>query len=879
MPPFRRLLRWALLAFVAVSVIGVLAVGTLYFVVSAKLPDVESLRRVELQEPLYVYARDGQLMALYGETRRYPVDIAKVPEHVKQAFIAIEDNRFYHHHGVDYKGVSRAIWLLATTSDKRVPGGSTITQQVAKQFFLSSEYSYSRKLAEMLLALKIERELTKDEIFELYLNKSFFGNRSYGIGAAAEFYYGKTLDQLSLDEIASLAATPKFPSSGNPISNPERSRIRRDYVVQRMRELHFISKAEETAAQSAPMHAKPHEIPIQVRAPYVTEMVRREMIARFGGDVLTKGYHVTTTIDPVMQAAAQQSVQDGLETYNHRHGWRQVEKHYDLANDEDAATVAARLHGTPTQGGLMPAIVLRSDGGNADVVLRDGSTITLDAGDSSWTGKSPSALVVRGDVVRVRWMNPPAPPAASDDAGDMAQADKDGDGKNGESKTDDDKQVAAPNTPPAKPEYRLEQLPRAQSALVSLDPGNGALRALIGGFSFAGNKFNRATQARRQPGSSFKPFLYAAAMERGFNPASIVLDAPVVFKDRRGHTWRPQNDSGNFAGPMRLREALVQSRNLVSVRLLDAIGIAYARKYISHFGIDESLLPPNLSMALGSASLPPLMIARGYAAFPNGGFRITPFFIDEVRDRDGKLIFKEHPPTACRSCGVNGSRGETMQVSNVVAGFDLGPGGQSTTQAKPPKPEDKPSTPGGKAADASTTQADGQTADQPDKTVLAPRAIDARVAYQLVSMMRDVVQRGTGTKAKVLGREDTAGKTGSTNDYRDAWFSGYAGNLVTTVWVGRDDYKSLGRGEYGGRAALPIWIDYMRVALKDRPIASNDPPDGMVQVSVSANGQLLPTGSGGITEWVKTEDLERMQSYVNTIDEDDAADEAAFDIF
>ncbi len=879
MPPFRRLLRWALLAFVAVSVIGVLAVGTLYFVVSAKLPDVESLRHVELQEPMYVYARDGRLMALYGETRRYPVDIANVPEHVKQAFIAIEDNRFYQHHGVDYKGVSRAIWLLATTNDKRVPGGSTITQQVAKQFFLSSEYSYSRKLAEMLLALKIERELTKDEIFELYLNKSFFGNRSYGIGAAAEFYYGKTMDQLSLDEIASLAATPKFPSSGNPISNPERSRIRRDYVVQRMRELHFITKAEETAARAAPMHARPHEVQTEVSAPYVAEMVRREMIARYGGDVLTKGYHVTTTIDPVMQAAAQQAVQDGLETYNHRHGWRQVEKHYDLAGDEDAATVAARLHGTPTQGGLVPAIVLRSGGGTADVVMRNASTITLDAGDSSWTGKSPSALVVRGDVVRVRWMNPPTPPKVPAAAKASTNAGENGANPAGKIKDDADQQVAKSNGPPAKPEYRLEQLPRAQSALVSLDPGNGALRALIGGFSYAGNKFNRATQARRQPGSSFKPFLYAAAMERGFNPASIVLDAPVVFKDRRGHTWRPQNDSGNFAGPMRLREALVQSRNLVSVRLLDAIGIDYARKYISHFGIDESLLPPNLSMALGSASLHPMMIARGYSAFPNGGFRITPFFIDEVRDRDGKVIFKAHPPTACRSCGVKGGSGKIVQASNVVAGFDLGPGGQSAAQAKPRKPEDKASTPADKPGVADAASAAAQASAEPDKTVLAPRAIDARVAYQLVSMMRDVVQRGTGTKAKVLGREDTAGKTGSTNDYRDAWFSGYAGDVVTTVWVGRDDFKSLGRGEYGGRAALPIWIDYMRVALKDQPVVSNDPPDGMVEVSVSANGQLLPSGSGGISEWVKTEDLERMQSYVNTTNEDDAADEAAFDIF
>ena len=853
MPPFRRLLRWALLAFAGLAILGALALGILFYVVSSKLPDVQSLRNVELQEPLYVQARDGRLMAVFGEARRYPVDIKQVPERVKQAFIAIEDNRFYQHHGVDYKGVARAIWLLATTDDKRVPGGSTITQQVAKQFYLSSEYSYTRKFVEMLLAMKMERELGKDEIFELYLNKSFFGNRSYGIGAAAEFYYGKTLAQLDLDEIATLASIPKFPSSGNPVSNPERAHVRRDYVLQRMRELGFISRGEEIAAQGAPMHASPHEIPIQVDAPYVAEMVRREMIARFGGDVLTKGYRVTTSIDPVLQAAAAKAVRDGLETYDHRHGWRKVEQHFDLAADEDLATTAARLRPVITQGRLQPAIVLRSGNGTADVVLEDRSVVTLDAASSRWTGRSPSALVQRGDLVRVRRIDDVPTANGKDDSGSKADAD---------AKADVDVKADA------ELQYRLDQLPQAQAALVSLNPENGALRALVGGFSFAGNKFNRATQARRQPGSSFKPFLYAAAFERGFNPASIVLDAPVVFKDRRGHTWRPQNDSGDFAGPMRLREALVQSRNLVSVRLLDAIGVDYARRYISHFGLDEALLPPNLSMSLGTASLPPLMIARGYAVFPNGGFRITPWFIDEVRDRDGTLVFKEKPPTACPACGVHGPGDTTVKAANVVAGFDFGPGNAPVAAAKPA------------TADADAPAATpARPAALPADTVLAPRAIDARVAYQLVSMMRDVVQRGTGTAAKVLGREDVAGKTGSTNDHRDAWFSGYGGDIVTTVWVGRDDFRSLGYREYGGKAALPIWIDYMRVALEGRPIARNDPPDGMVKVAVGAGGQLLPAGSeGGIVEWIKTEDLERMQSWVdNSVDQDQ--DEETFDIF
>ena len=830
MPRFRRLLRWLLILFAGCFVIGLLAAGTLYYVVSSRLPDVQSLRNVELQEPLYVYARDGRLMALFGETRRYPVDITEVPERLKQAFIAIEDNRFYEHHGVDYRGVSRAIWLLATTDDKRVPGGSTITQQVARQFFLSSEYSFTRKLEEMLLAMKMERELSKDEIFELYLNKSFFGNRAYGIGAAAEFYYGKKLDQLDLDELATLASIPKFPSSGNPVTNPERARIRRDYVLHRMHELGFISQAEASAAQAVAMHATPHERPIEVYAPYVAEMVRQEMIARYGGDVLTRGYHVTTTIDPKMQLAADVAVRSGLSAYDHRHGWLKIEQTFELAADEDAATAGARLRGIPAQSGLLPAVVLRSGEGTADVALADGTTVTLDAASSRWTGRTPAALLKRGDVTRVRRIEPK--------------------GKDG----------AAPD-PAAKPTWQLDQIPRAQSTLVSLEPDNGALRALVGGFSFAGQKFNRATQARRQPGSSFKPFIYAAAFERGFNPASVVVDAPVVFRMRRGQDWRPQNDDGRFAGPMRLREALVRSRNLVSVRLLDAIGVDYARRYISHMGFDESELPPNLSISLGTPSLTPLDITRGYAVFANGGFRVTPWFIDEVKDREGKVIFKENPAVACRTCGAAGT---TVATSNVVDGFNLGPSQPAV------------------ATEAPVAVAEAEAAPAPSggpERVVAPRAIDARVAYQLVSMMRDVVQRGTGTAARVLGREDVGGKTGSTNDHRDAWFSGFGGNRATVVWVGRDDNRSLGYREYGGRSALPIWIDFMRVALDGMPIAANEPPDGMVKVAVSASGRLLPTSAdGGLVEWVKAEDLERMESTFEDVD-DDIPTEEAFDIF
>ncbi|HEY0503782.1 MAG TPA: penicillin-binding protein 1A [Lysobacter sp.] len=829
MPRLRRLLRWALFALAGLALLGAIALGTLYYLVAPKLPDVENLRTVDMQEPMYVYAKDGRLMALFGETRRYPVSIQDVPERLRQAFIAIEDARFYKHHGVDFKGVARAVWLLATTDDRRVPGGSTITQQVARQFFLSNEYSYKRKVAEMLLAMRMERELSKDEIFELYLNKSFFGNRAYGVAAAAEFYYGKKLDELSLDEMASLAGIPKFPSSGNPLSNPERAKLRRDYILDRMVELRFITPAEAAQAKAVPMHATPHERPVEVYAPYVAEMVRQEMVARFGNEVLTKGYHVTTTIDPVLQAAADKAVRDGLAVYDRRHGWHGVEQHFELAADEDAATTRARLRNVVTQASLQPAIVLGVAGSQVEVMLGDGTRIELGA-NQGWNGRAPASLVKRGDLVRVS----------------RIEADP-----------------AKPVDPAAKPAYRLDQVPQAQAALVSLEPSNGALRALSGGYSFAGAKFNRATQARRQPGSSFKPFVYSAAFERGFNPASVVLDAPVVFKDRRGHIWRPQNDTGNFAGPMRLREAMVQSRNLVSVRLLDAIGVDYARKYISHFGFEESELPPNLSMSLGTASLTPMSVARGFAAFANGGFRITPWYIDEVKDREGAVIFKEKPAVACRECGNPGGASRAVQNTAVVDGFNLGPAGSQPAASAPAQPKDEPQKP---AIDTSNL-------------VPAPRAIDGRISYQIVSMLRDVVKRGTGTPAKVLEREDIGGKTGSTNDHRDAWFSGFGGPYVTTVWVGRDNYKSLGYREYGGKAALPIWIDYMRVALKDQPLATNEPPEGMIKVSVSASGALIPGDAGGIVEWVKAEDLDRMQNYVDYGPDETTPTEEEFDIF
>ncbi|RMH93291.1 PBP1A family penicillin-binding protein [Lysobacter pythonis] len=820
---FRRLLRWTLVGVVVLGLLGAAVGATIHARISSGLPDVQTLRSTELQEPLQVYAKDGRLIALFGEGRRYPIDIESVPKPVKDAFLAAEDADFYKHEGIDFKGIARAVWLMATTSDRRIPGGSTITMQVAKMFYQEGQKrDYDAKLAQMLLARKIEQEMSKDEIFELYLNKSFFGHRSYGIAAAAEYYYGKTLDQLTLGEIATLVATPKFPSSANPLTNPARNRERRnDYILPRMVQLGMIGQAEADAAAAEPMHAAPHERPVEVYAPYVAEMVRQEMIARYGEAALTRGYHVTTTIDPALQAAADGAVIAGLRIYDRRHGFNKVERRFDLAPGETDAAIAARLAAIPPQAGSVPAVVVETGGdGSATVIDREGQRIVLPAAAGRpWPGKSPSQLYKRGDLARIR------------------KPGKDG-------------------------EWKVDQLPRAQATLVSLDPDNGALVALVGGYSFAGNKFNRATQARRQPGSSFKPFIYAASLERGFNPASIVQDAPVVFRQGNGKVWRPQNDGGRFAGPVRLREALVWSRNLVSVRLLDAIGVDYARRYISHFGFDEKEMPPNLSMSLGTASLTPLSVARGYAVFANGGSRVNTWFIDEVKDRDGKIVFKENPPTACRGCGghaAGSGDGNTPARPEVVDGFNFG-------AAAPAKPA------------AVASQAAKPTA-LPEGGVIAPRAIDARVAYQIQSMMADVVKRGTATAARVLKREDIGGKTGSTNDHRDAWFTGYGGPYVTVVWVGRDDFKSLGYREYGGKAALPIWISYMKAALEGQPVRPLAPPEGMVKVSVSAGGQLIPGGAGGIVEWIKAEDLEKLETQVDHDAPDDSLAEPAEDTY
>ncbi len=813
----RWLRRLALLAGLGL-VLGIVALGVVYWLVAPRLPDVQELRNVAMQVPLSVYTADAKLIAQFGETRRYPVKVDKIPIQLKQAFIAIEDARFYKHQGLDFKGITRAVWLLATTDNKRVPGGSTITQQVAKNFYLSSEYSFSRKLMEMALAIKMERELTKDEILELYLNKIFFGNRAYGVAAAAEFYFGKTIDQLSLAECAALAATPKYPSSGNPVINPKRNIERRNYVLQRMREVGSITEAQAAAARAEPSRASPHEPKTELDAPYLAEMVRAAMQERYGAESETSGFKVYTTVRSVDQAAASKSIRDGLVEYDRRHGYRAVEGKLDLTGTETPAELGASLRRFVPISGMPAGVVTGIGDGKATVTLRSGEVVVLDAQSSKWTGRTPAALLKRGDVVRV-----------------------------------------SVGAEPGK--FELTQVPKAEAALVSLQPEDGALRALVGGLSFSRSKFNRAVQAQRQPGSSFKPFLYSAAFERGYTPATIVLDAPVVFRDRVGHVWQPQNDNGKFSGPMRMREALVQSRNLVSVRLLDAIGVDFARKYITQFGFKLESLPANLSMSLGTASLTPISIARGYTVFANGGFLIEPYFIAKVVDRNGVVIAATHAPRACRLCPQR--LATEARAAVVVDDFDFSANGPTATAAP--------------TQDKLETDLVG-----PSQVTLAPRAIDERSAFLASSLMRDVVLRGTATAAKVLERADIGGKTGSTNDHRDAWFSGFGGDLVTTVWVGKDNFESLGFREYGGKAALPIWINYMRVALKDVPLTDATPPSGIVTVSINrSTGGLVPDGTpGALVDYFKQEDYDRIiSSGFNQQDMGEEQQAEAFDIF
>jgi len=825
---FLRLARFALYIALAGVVLGGVAIGVAYWLIAPGLPSVDSLRDVRLQVPLKVFSHDGKLMATIGETRRIPVRIEELPDRVKQAVLSAEDADFYSHKGIDIGGIARAVWLVATTRSKHVAGGSTITQQVARQFFLSSEVTYTRKLSEMFLAFRIEAALSKDEILALYLNKSFFGNRAYGIAAAAEFYYGKTLDQLSLAEAAMLASLPKFPSTGNPINNRPRALLRRAYVLRRMLDLGYIDQAEHDSAASEVDLSFAHEPPIEIDAPYVAEMVRQQAIERLGNDALNDGYVIRTTIDSRMQDAANRALRDALIAYDQRHGYRGAEASVELAADASPEDLAGHLESYRPIAGLMPGIVSQADASEALVQLWDGQSVAIDLAAMAWArayldenrrGAAPRHV---NDVVKV---------------GDIVRLARDAEGA-----------------------WTLAQLPAVQGALAALAPDDGAIRSLVGGFSFGRSKFNRATQSNRQPGSSFKPFLYSAAFDHGFTPASVVNDAPLVFPDpsRPNGMWTPSNDDGKFDGPVRLREALVRSKNLVSVRLLDAIGVHYAHEYMTRFGLTPQQVPASLSMALGAAATAPLAMARGYAVLANGGFLVDPYFIYEISDRDGNVVFRADPLRACRDCPERQLQDERERLVSAS--------GAGSTSWSPI---------GTAHAAVADTQATAANSGQPR---LAPRMVDARNAFLVTSLMRDVIRRGTGSAAMVLKRGDLAGKTGTTNEHRDTWFSGFNPVMVASAWVGFDDFSSLGRGEFGAKAALPIWIDFMREALRDVDEQPFDMPPGITTARVDRESGLLAPASDpdSIPEFFKSEDIARLATRPRQHDEEQRE---AYDVF
>lgn len=804
-----RLRRILLTSTLVLGLLGALGLLGLYLYLEPKLPPIATLKDVRLQVPLRVYSKEGQLIAEYGEMKRVPLRYEQFPKDLVHAFLAAEDNRFFEHPGVDYQGLLRAAAHLIRTGE-RGQGGSTITMQVARNFFLSREKTYTRKLNEILLSLKIERELSKEEILELYLNKIYLGKRAYGAAAAAQIYYGMELEKLTLPQLAMIAGLPKAPSTYNPIINPERATLRRNYVLRRMRELDYISDEEYQAAVAAPVTASLHTLNTELDAPYVAEMVRAEMLERYGTDAYTYGYKVYTTIDARLQQAANQALHDNLIAYDRRHGYRGAEAHRALSATAEGPEWAETLQGFGSIGGLEPALVIALAEKEAVCYLPDSTLQVLPWEGMQWArpyidentlGKEPEQAA---DILQV---------------GDIVRLERDGEGK-----------------------WLLAQVPDVSGALVSLQPTDGALLALTGGFDFFQSKFNRAIQAERQPGSNFKPFIYSAALEQGFTLASIINDAPVVFEDSELESeWRPENYSGKFYGPTRLHEALVNSRNLVSIRLLQSIGIRSAINYVTNFGFDPERLSRDLSLALGSATISPYELVRGYATFANGGFLIEPYFIQRIEDSDGNVLYEADPLIACDD--------------NCADFIPLLPA------AEPEQAADA-------ATDALMISADGVAQEAVDGQAElpieelrlprpAPRTIDKRNVYLIRTMMQDVIRHGTGRRALQLGRNDLAGKTGTTNDQRDAWFSGYNNDVVTTVWVGFDNPHPLGSRETGARAALPMWIDYMREALRGRPEAIMKQPEGMVSARIdAATGEFTAADNpNAIFELFRVEDV------------------------
>jgi len=807
-------------------VMGIAALAAIWLLLAPELPEVDALAEVQLQSPLIIAAADRSSISSFGEKRRIPMPLDDVPETLRNAFIASEDDRFYSHPGIDWQGIARAVFELIRTGEKG-QGGSTITMQLARGFFLSSDKTYVRKLKEILLSLKMERELSKDQILQLYLNKIYLGHRAYGVAAAAQVYYGKTLAELTLAESAMIAGITQRPSRVNPITNPEAASKRRNYVLTRMHALDIIDDAEYQQAYTAGISAFRHQENHAVEAAYLAEMARAWAVDNFGEEVYESGLRIITTVDASNQRAANQAIRQGLLDYDRRHGYRGAEAKLIAEDHLSSESRQQLLDQYQIINGMLPGLVIEADSELALVYLRDGQTITLELSAMEWARPMLSRNAM-GEV----------PTQVSDvlSAGDVVRVQMDAEGN-----------------------WQLTQVPEIQSAIVSLNPTDGAVLALSGGFDFYSSKFNRAIQAKRQPGSSFKPFIYATAVDAGYGPASLVNDAPVVFRDGAdAEAWKPQNFSRSFYGPTRLREAMTHSRNLISVRLLEDIGIAPAIDSLQRFGFDADALPRNLSMALGSVNLSPMELAQAYAMLANGGYEVQAYWLKEIRDQSNNILLSTTPVQLCERCPdivtqelATADSGQLLDVSTTSSEINpqIGVTDNSSGRIRDTAPQLQ-----------RLFKSDGL--EGPPLPAYRQRAVDARTVYLIRSMMGSVISAGTGRRALTLGRSDLAGKTGTTNEQRDAWFSGFNSDVVTTVWTGFDDFSPLGRRELGGVAALPIWIDYMRVALRDSPDRLPPMPNGVAQIWIDADtGQLADANApGAIRELMTLEQLSAMRA-------------------
>lgn len=760
--------RWLLPVLVVLTLVSLPAIllGLAAMLTSPSLPSLESLTDYRPKIPLRIYSAEGILLNEFGEERRALVKISEVPDIMKNAILAAEDDRFYQHGGVDYMGVLRAA-LSNFTSGGAKQGASTITMQVARNFFLSKEKTFTRKFNEVLLAFKIEHNLSKDEILQLYINQIYLGQRAYGFAAASQIYFGKSLNQITLAEAAMLAGLPKAPSAYNPVVNPKRAKLRQLYVLRRMHELHFIDDKQLQIAQQESIVAKHGNQEYGVKSDYFSEMVRQAVYEKFQEDTYTQGYKVYTTIRQQDQLIAYQAIRQGVLDYDHRHGYRGPEGFVDLRNGNSDEQLEEALQDSTDSDDLIPAVVLAATPKLVRAYCKGGEVVEITGDALRFAQRS-----LGNQVALSQRINP----------GSIIRIQK------------NDKDT-----------WQITQLPQVEAAFVSADPRSGAIYALIGGFDFNRNQFNHITQAWRQPGSGIKPFIYSAALEKGFTPATVINDAPLIFDAEQtgSEPWQPKNFDGEFSGPMRMRQALIKSKNLVSIRILQSITPQYAQDYLSKFGFDPAKHPPYLTMALGAGSVTPLQMLAGYSVFANGGFRVTPYFIQRIEDANGKVLSTTSP---------------------VIAGEG------------------------------------------------AEQVIDVRNAFTMVSMMQDVVRHGTAIRAMQIGRQDLAGKTGTTSDSIDAWFCGFQPTLVGISWMGFDQPRSLGDKETGGGAALPVWMSYMEKILKDVPQAQYSMPDNMVTARINEAGHRDPNGS--LFEYFYQENLPAEQTTPSASDGLKPADSA-----